>query len=181
MKCILSDKENVSCTEIGMIRVWKVMKLILIFFAASIFLIGCGEPNLDKPEARERILDQAVDVLTLKSRNSTSGEEIFYAPNQNKPYTGWVKADGVSLEDWTVAGALIQFQKGKAHGLYITWYSDGQIKEKGRAKNGKKQGQWTKWHENGQMYEKGNYKNDEKYGLWIQWDKDGEETSRETY
>ena len=181
MECILLDKEHVSHTEVGMIHVLKVMKLVSIFFAASIYLIGCGEPNLDKPEARERILDQAVDLRTLNIRGSTSGEVLLYAPNHNKPYTGWVKGDGVSMQDWSVAGALVQFQKGKAHGLYITWYSDGQIKEKGRANNGKKQGPWIKWHENGQMYEKGTYKNDKKYGLWIQWDKDGEETSRETY
>lgn len=181
MSFILIDKENVTRPEVGMIRVWTVMKLVSIFFAASIILIGCGQPNLDKPETRERLLDQAVDLRALDIRDSATGEELLYAPNQNRPYTGWVKGDGESMDDWSVAGALVQFQRGKAHGLYISWYSDGQTKEKGRANNGKKQGPWIKWHENGQMQEKGNYKNDEKYGLWIQWDRDGEETSRETH
>ncbi len=181
MECIFLDKEIVSRSEVGMIRVWKVMKLVAIFFAASICLIGCGEPNLANPKTRERILDRAVDIRSLQTRNAASGEEILYAPNHNMPYTGWVKGDGVSIDDWTVAGFLIQAQRGKAHGLYITWYTDGQIKEKGQIKNGKRQGQWKKWHENGQLFEKGIYKNDEKYGLWIQWDRDGEEISRETY
>ena len=181
MKCILLDKENVNLKQVGVIGVWKVMKLLSVFFAASIFFIGCGDPNLENSKTRERILNQAVDFSTLQIRDSASDEETFYAPNQNKPYTGWVKGDGESMEDWTVAGVLVQYQKGKAHGIFISWYTDGQIKEKGRANNGKRHGQWTKWHENGQMHEKGTYKDDKKSGLWIQWDNDGEETSRVTH
>lgn len=180
-KRILLEKENASGLAVGVIRVWKVMKLVSIFSLTFVMLVGCGEPNLDNPKVRERILAQAIDYHHLQIRDSPSGEELVYAPNQNQPYTGWVKGDVVYFSDFAVDGILLQVQRGKPHGLYISWYPNGQIAEKGTTKNGKRNGLWTKWHENGQKYEKGTYKNDEKHGLWIRWDDDGEEVSRETY
>lgn len=157
---------------------WKVLSVVCLTF---VLLVGCGEPNLDNPKVRERILARAVDFRALQSRYTPSGEELAYVPNQNQPYTGWVKGNGAGISDFFVGGVLVQLQRGKPHGLYISWYPNGQIAEKGTARNGKRNGLWTRWHENGQKYEKGTYKNDEKYGLWIRWDEDGEEVSRETY
>ncbi len=178
---ILLKKENTNGTVVGVPRVWKAMKLVSIFSLAFMMFIGCGEPNLDNPKVVERIFAQAIDFHNLQFRETPSGEDIGYAPNQNQPYTGWVKASGADFSEFVIHRALTQFQKGEANGVYISWFRNGQIAEKGTTKNGERNGSWTRWHENGQKYEKGTFKNNEKYGLWIQWDEDGKEVSRETY
>ena len=95
---------------------WKVITITSMFCMCLGLLIGCGEsdmndddpisdnlpklddpisdnlPNLDDPRAREQILAEALDEDNLQTRNSPSGEELFFAPNQEVPYTGWVKA-----------------------------------------------------------------------------------------
>ena len=178
---ILLKKENTRGTAVGVIRVWKVMTSVSVFSLAFVMLFGCGEPNLNNPKARERILAQAIDVNEVQTRDSPLGEELAYAPNQNHPYTGWVKGSGAYISEFAVSVFLVQVQRGKLNGRYISWYPNGQILEKGTLRDGKRNGSWAKWHENGQKYEKGTFKNDEKYGLWIQWDRNGEEFSRETY
>ncbi len=183
-KRILLEKENASGTLAEVIRVWKVMKLVSIISLAFVMSIGCGEPNLENPKVRERILAQAIDYRNIQNRSTPSGEELAYAPNQNHPYTGWVKGSGPVMYEISDAvgaiGFLIHAQGGKPN-VYISWYPNGQISEKGTFRNFKRNGVWTRWYENSQKYEEGTYKNDEKDGLWIQWSEDGEEVSRETY
>ena len=180
-KCIVLKKENTSGLGVGVIRMWTVMTLVSVFSLAFVMLVGCGEPNLENPKVREQILAQAIDVNTVETDEGPSGEELTYARNQNRPYTGWIKGRGADIFEFAAGGFLFQVQKGKINGPYISWYPNGQILEKGTLKDGEKNGVWTTWHGNGQKYEKGTFKNDERHGLWIQWDPYGEEVSREIY
>ena len=171
------EKRQTAESVINMHSVWKVMKLVITFCLALTLLVGCsGEPNWDDPKVREKILAEAIDADNLQTRKSPSGEELGYAPNQEQPYTGWVKTE---LFDDPI---LIQVQHGKANGIYIEWHSDhGQIRRKGTLKNGKGEGLWTWWHDNGQKEQEGTYKNNEQEGLWIEWDENGQEVSRKIY
>ena len=69
-------------------------------------LIGCTQsdlaapepdfdnvPNLDDLTVRDQILAEAVDEANSQIRQSPSGEELRYLPNQQVPYTGWVKSE----------------------------------------------------------------------------------------
>ena len=158
---------------IGILSVWKAMRLVSVFCLTGALFIGCGEPNLNDPRARDKVLAKAIDASNLQTRRAPSGEELRYAPNQERPYTGWVKSIGE-------VGTLAQFQNGKPNGIYISWYSNGQNSEKGIFRNGRN-GLWTKWYKNGQKSSEGPYKNGERDGLWIEWYTDGTEKSKGTY
>lgn len=177
-------KVNTIGTVVEVIRVWKVVKLVSIFTLTLAINTGCGEPNIENPKVRERIFADAMHFSFIQTRSSPSGEELAFAPNQNHPYTGWIKGGGVEIYDSGFAtganGFLIQVQRGKPK-VYMSWYPNGQILEKGTFSNSERHGVWIRWHENGQMKEKGTYKNDDKVGLWVKWDEDGEEVSRDTY
>ena len=64
--------------------------------------------DLDDNETRNRIAAEAIDFQKLQKRGK-KGEELWYAQNQQTPYTGWVKA----------------------------MYDNGQIKGLGQSKDGK--------------------------------------------
>ena len=165
---ILLKRKNNMGSVVDIVSVWKVLSVFCIMF---VLLIGCGEPNLDDPKIREKIIAEAIDEDNLQTRKTPSGEELRYAPNQERPYAGWVKRD---RELW-------QFQNGKPNGLYISWFWNGQNSEKGIFRNGEKVGLWTEWHDNGQKWEEGTYKEGKKNGRWTEWDQNGEKLWSETY
>ena len=148
------------------------MKLVLVFCLALTLLIGCGgEPNLGDPKVREKISAKAIDENSLQNRRAPSGEELRYAPNQERPYAGWVKG----------GNELYQFQNGKPNGLYISWFRNNQNSQKGFFRDGKKNGLWIKWYENGQKSEEGSYKNNNRDGRWIFWYENGQKSSEGSY
>ncbi len=165
---ILLKRENNLGSVVDIVSVWKVLSVFCLVF---VLFVGCGEPNLDDPKVREKIIAEAIEYDKLQTRKSPSGEELRYAPNQEQPYTGWIKTN------WT----LQQFQNGKSNGLYIEWYESGQNEEKGTMRNGTKDGRWTFWYENGQKEREGTYKNGERNGLWTEWYTDGAEKSKGNY
>ena len=128
--------------------IWKIMTLASILCLVVASLIGCGEPNLDDPKVREEVIAKAIDQDSLQTRRAPSGEELYYAPNQERPYAGWVK----------IRNALYEFQNGKPNGIYISWYSNGQNRKKGTFRNGEEDSLWTQWYENGQKMSEGTYK-----------------------
>ena len=188
------QKKQTAAALIGPSRMWKVLKCAITFCFALTLLIGCGgEPNLDNPKVREKILAEAIEIRKLQFRTTPSGEKIIYAPNQEKPYTGWVKAMGVGGEfDHPM---LISAERGIPNGPYISWYSNGQNKEKGTVKNNERVGVWTKWYKNGQKESEGTYKygnqegekgflDDEhqlKDGKWVFWYENGQKASEGSY
>jgi len=66
------------------------MKTLVIAFFASLLLFGCGSPDLDDPKTLDDIIAEAIDEDKLQERGK-EGEKLFYAPNKQTPYTGWVK------------------------------------------------------------------------------------------
>ena len=179
---ILWNKEG--ATLFGIDRVWNVTKVIAVFSMCFVLVIGCGEsdmddsefdledlPNVDDPTVRAQILVQALDEDNLQTRQSPSGEELHYTPNQQVPYTGWVKDDR----------ELYQIEGGKRHGLYIEWYSNQQNEQKGFYKDGSQTGVWTYWYENGQKETEGIYKDGSKNGVWTYWYRNGQKEKEGTY
>ena len=117
---------------------WDVITIISMFCMCFALLIGCGGsemddddpiadgdlisdnlPNLDDPKMREQILMEAIDEDNLQTRQSSSGEELFYAPNQEEPYTGWVKSQQEEDDNLLWYNELWQVQDGKKHGIYL--------------------------------------------------------------
>jgi hypothetical protein len=156
-----------------------------------------GKIDLDDPETRKKIVAKAVRGKKLQFRGK-EGEELAYAPNQQKPYTGWKKW----IHDNGHLVGLSQFKNGKLDGLEALWYSNGQKKGEVTFWNDKKDGLQTWWYENGQKKEEVTYRdgklitavgwkpNGEKCpvtnvkdgnGVWVYYNEDGTVERRVTY
>ena len=59
------------------------------------------------------------------------------------------------------------FRKGKEHGPWVYFWSDGQLRSKGTYKDGKMDGPWVSYLDNGQLLYKGDYKNGKREGRWV--------------
>ena len=133
--------------------------------------ISTESPNLDEPKIRNRVFDEAINESDLQFRRDPSGKKIYHAPNQEQPYTGWVK----NIRE------LQQFRDGKKHGIYIKWYGNWQKVEQGQYKNGSRDGLWTQWYPMGEKEGEGTYKDGGRDGLWTLWHPDGQKESEITY
>ena len=61
----------------------------------------------------------------------------------------------------------------KKNGEFLTFYSDGVLKAKGRYKAGKLHGEWEWFRKTGVIMRSGSFKNGEQVGTWITYDTSG--------
>lgn len=118
----------------------------------------------------EELIAQALDADKLQT-HGPSDEELYYQPNQETPYTGWVKAY-YDTEDEDIR-SLFQVRNGKRHGPATRWYDNGQKSEEGTYTEGKVDGAWTFWHSNGQKRAEGTFTDGVGIG-WTAWTEDGQ-------
>ena len=176
------------------------MKKLLAATFVALLMVGCGGPDLDDTETLDGFIAEAIDKSTLQKRGQ-KGEELRYAPNEQTPYTGWVKEmhDNGQIErlgqikDGKQDGLLIgwyengqkglegNFKDGKPDGLVTSWRENGQKKEEINFKDGKKDGLMTSWYENGQKMEEVNYKDHKAEGLWTKWYPNGQKELEGSY
>ena len=84
--------------------------------------------------------------------------------------------DGLK-ESWFVNGQnsyKYNYDNGKLHGLYETWYEPtssniNQLETQGYLEHGQKQGLWQKWYKSGQLKTKEVYENGRTQGLEEEW------------
>ena len=161
----------------------RVMKFISLLCIGFLLFIGCNSPSsdappdvinlsdLDDPAVQNKIFNAAINETDLQFQRNPSGEKVFHAANEEQPYTGWVKN----------IRKLQQFQNGKKHGIYISWYGNWQEGEEGHYKNGLRDGVWIQWSPIGEKESQGSYKDGKRDGLWTLWDPNGEKDSEITY
>ena len=132
------------------------------------------EPNLDDQNVRAQIFGEAINVNNLQIRPGPLGEKLHYAPNQDVPYTGWVKSE--RIENSRPIRELWQKKDGKKQGMYVKWdkFVHTHNSVKGLFKAGSKDGLWTYWYKNGQKGSEGFFKAGSKDGLWTYWYADGQ-------
>ena len=80
------------------------MRKLLAATFVALLMVGCGDPDLDDPETLAKTITEAIDFNKLQKRG-----ELFYAPNQQTPYTGRAKY----MHDNGQIKALGQFKDGK--------------------------------------------------------------------
>ena len=87
---------------------------------------------------------------------------LYYKKFTTIPFTGKItgKSQGT-------------FRNGKKHGLWIVFWSNGQLRSKDTFKNGKRDGPWDRYHDTGQLESKGTYKDGKPYGPWVAYNYDG--------
>ena len=159
------------------------MKTIFTVIILSVGLfISCSEREISKEKLLER-------------------NGIFYAVNEEKPYTGKAieyylsgqkkleitykngKQDGVETF-WTKNGhkrSEHTYKDGKRDGDWIEWYANGQKVSKSTYKDGKQNGVSTEWHYNGRKAAEGILKDDKKNGVVTIWDENGQKEREITY
>lgn len=87
---------------------------------------------------------------------------LYYKKFSDVPFTGEIEG--------RVQG---RFKNGKEEGLWIEYWSKGQLFSKGEYKNGEREGPWISYWDNGQLMEKGDFKNGKMEGSWVNYDDDG--------
>ena len=132
----------------------KILFALLPLLLAPQLLADDAKPNLDDPATRGKIVAQAIDEHELQKRGE-EGAQLYYAPNSQTPYTGWVKQMGENGQ----LQVLHQLKDGKEHGLMTMWHENGQKSGEGHYKDGKEHGLATRWHENGQKGMEANFMN----------------------
>ncbi len=131
-------------------------------------MVGCGGPDLDDKETLDGIIAEAIDWGKLQEKGE-EGEQLYYAPNQQTPYTGWVKVMWGNEQ----VRLLAQYKDGKGDGLFTSWYEKGQKEMEGNVKDGKPDGFGASWYENGQKDSEGNYKGGKLMTVFV-WKPNGE-------
>jgi antitoxin component YwqK of YwqJK toxin-antitoxin module len=144
------------------------MKKLLAAMFVGLLMVGCGEPDLDDKETLDGIIASAIDVKKLQERGQ-KGEELNYAPNEQTPYTGWVK----EMYDNGQIKMLAQVKDGKLEGSETWWHRNGQKRWETTYKDGEKHGLATGWYENGQKGAEQNFK-DGKLWTAVVWKPNGE-------
>ena len=186
----------------------KNILLLLPLFAVSTTLCLAEEakPNLNDPATLKRFLAEARDIDELQKRGK-KGEELYYEPNSQKPYTGWYKIMHHSwlrkirgekprlqhqgqFKDGKLHGIDTGWHKngkmsytanhlnGKRHGLRSAWHENGQMRSQSNSRNGNTHGHTTGWHDNEQKHYAANYHNGNKHGLYTTWRKNGQIASQ---
>ena len=119
------------------------MKFLTAITLVTFFLMGCGSPNLDDPVTLDKILAEAMDWDSLQKRGE-EGEELYYAPNQESPFTGWAK----KMYENGQTQVLSWCEDGVFNGHIIRWYENGQKSMEKKGKEGANIS--TGWYKNGQ-------------------------------
>lgn len=145
------------------------MKVTLFALFTTLLMVGCGSPDLDDPEKMKEIIAEAIEISIQK--RGKEGEEIYYAPNENTPFTGWAKE--LYIKD--KVKTLEQFKDGKLVSIY-DFHENGQKMGCGFYKDGKLNGIATEWYKNGQKREEKDYK-DGKVVSAVVWKPNGEKCS----
>ena len=164
----------------GAVRVWDMKSTLFAMFVA-LLMAGCmpktyegGIPvaleiDLDDPETRNRIIAEAIDETEMSSKGQV-GETLLYAPNEQKPYTGWAK---VMYGNGRVE-FLNQYENGKLNGLYTMWYENGEKESVERYKDGKPHGVCMDWYPNGRKESEEIYRDGKRHGSYTRWYENGE-------
>lgn len=121
-------------------------------------------------------MNRLVELLVLVVIISTASgcaTPTGYHKITAKYSNGETSAKGAVIKDRT--GCL-----GK-EGLWISKYSDGQLKYKGYYRHGALQGKHIGYYPNGQKQFEGSYKDNTPTNTWIFWDENGEILRRENF
>lgn len=113
----------------------KILSICLtsIIIAVFVFGLACSKGGREiKPEQLQK-----------------RGDGLFYAVNEEKPYSGKV----IELYQSGQKRTEISYENGAVDGQWISWYVNGEKARQGRYKDGKREGRWDFWTQDGQKFE----------------------------
>ena len=115
------------------------------------------------------------DTYVDGSRVATKTETFA---NRTKRAEGTVLYPKLVLEgpdNWLECRLATYSQDGQPvkHGVWTSWYANGQKKLEGQYEKDVPTGKFTWWHENGQKSLQAHYRDGKKHGSWIWWHDNG--------
>ena len=125
---------------------------------------------LDDPATLDKIIAEAIVAEKLERRDK-EGEKLIYAPNQQRPFTGWVKM----VYDNGQIMSLARYRDGKLNGSAGMWDEDGQKSSEWTYKD-EKLTTIVAWKPNGENCPDTNVVNGN--GVWVRYKNDGTEDGR---
>jgi antitoxin component YwqK of YwqJK toxin-antitoxin module len=136
----------------------------LFFSSLCLADTNAERPNLDDPEVRKKIIEDAIEFEVVKKAD---GSFQFFEPLELSPYrgSGW---GALYYINRNVKG-LYQLKDGKKDGLFTSWHENGQKDGQHSWKDGKQDGLSTYWYENGQKRSEANFKEGKIDGLSTYW------------
>lgn len=157
----------------------NLMLPVTLIYCMVLCFLGCAADDDMSPSDTlqptgtdlEQLIAEALDRDKLQTRGPLE-TQLFYEPNQDTPYTGWVK--DYYDDDGEDISMLAQVINGKYHGDRISWYENGHKKSEGAYKENKQDGIWRYWYENGQKFSVGVYTEDKQEGTWTYWYENGQ-------
>ena len=173
--------------------------MLAFFFGLLIFGCKMSTPCLidwDNPDTRKIIIAGAFVEGELQKRGK-KGDELYYAPNLQAPYTGWAKTtyengkveflkhygkgklDGLSTM-WCKNGRRESLQTYR-DGLHMKWHPSGKEKLREFYRNGQRDGPRVSWYENGQKEWEDHYQRGNLHGTSIEWYPNGKVEERLSY
>lgn len=93
-------------------------------------------------------------------------EEVFYLPDQVKPFSGQCVIYFANSE---VIKEEMNYKNGLLHGEMISYYRNGNTRRQGHFLDGKMDGKWDSWYQNGTKRYTACYVNDTLNGEFIEW------------
>ena len=181
------------------------MRMFALFgslFVSSLCLADTNaeRPNLDDPEVRKKIIEDAIEFEVVKKAD---GSFQVFEPLELSPYrgSGWGALYYINrnvkglyqLKDGKQDGLFTYFyengqkrseanyKNGKIDGLSTYWYENRQKRQQHSWKDGKQDGLSTYWYENGQKKEQDSWKNGKQDGLFTSWYENGQKRSEANY
>ena len=146
-------------------------KLLTLLFSILISFNSYGEVELDF----------SLDTFCDQSPKVQVRGNLFYLPNQQKPYSGENLCVYLSNGQYYSQGEM---KKGLRHGTWTFWYENGQKKEERNYKEGIEIGEGGSIitrYENGQKEAEVNWKDGKKDGKLIWWDENGQIMEEQYY
>jgi len=181
------------------------MKPEMLLTLVSLLSVGCeavklGQVNLHDPKARDEIISGAIEEGKLQKRGK-KGEELYYSPDHDSPYTGWAKivyengqveflnqyrngALNGPYTMWRENGrmeSLETYREGVLHGIYEDWYPSGNRESRENYENGKRDGPRFTWYEDGRKQSEDNYRAGKLHGASVEWYPNGKMEEKLNY
>ena len=123
------------------------------------------------------------DAYVEGSRLATKTESFS---NRTKRAEGSVLYPKLVLEspdDWIECRLATYSQDGQPvkHGVWTSWYANGQMKLQGKYEQDTPTGKFSWWHDNGQKSLEAHYLGGKKHGSWIWWHDNGLKSIQGSY
>ena len=133
-------------------------KIILFSTIFSIVLFSCNTEKTTDEKNKINTTDTtaafAPEALVPKKDSIPEGKYEERHPN------GLIKTKG-------------EYAGGKRHGIWLSFYPEGNVWSECAYKNGVKEGQTITYYPNGNKRYEGFYTNDKESGIWKYWEENG--------